>query len=109
MLASLPAMPGVGIFTNMKAERLLDERHVLSETAFAELVVWQVPTPVPGSAHRYRYRLALVVDGVCVLRYDNEAGKGDHRHSGSTERNYQFTTPSRLLEDFWTDVGKRRL
>ena len=71
--------------------------------------MWQVPAPVPGSAHRYRYRLALVVDGVCVLRYDNEAGKGDHRHSGSAERSYQFTTPSRLLEDFWTDVGKRRL
>ena len=92
----------------MKAERLLDERHVLSETAFVELVVWQVPAPVAGSTHRFRYRLALVVDGACVLRYDNEAGKGDHRHSGSTERNYRFTTPSRLLEDFWADVRKRR-
>ncbi|MFY9316095.1 MAG: DUF6516 family protein [Burkholderiales bacterium] len=60
----------------MPAELLLDERRVLSEAAFAELVVWRVPAPVRGSQHGLRYRLALVVDGVCVLRYDNEAGKG---------------------------------
>jgi hypothetical protein len=33
-------------------------------------------------AHELWYRLALVVGGKCVLRYDNEAGKGDHRHVG---------------------------
>jgi hypothetical protein len=97
----------VGKFTNMKAALLLDERHVLGEAAFAELVVWRVPSPVRGSAHRYRYRLALVVEGECVLRYDNEAGKGDHRHAGSVERGYRFTTPAKLLGDFWADVRKR--
>lgn len=93
----------------MQAEPLLDERHVLSETAFAELVVWRVPAPVRGSAHRYRYRLALVVKGDCVLRYDNEAGKGDHRHAGKAERLYRFTTPAQLLADFWADVEDWRL
>lgn len=90
----------------MRAELLLDERHVLRERAFAELVVWRVPTPVRGSAHRFRYRLALVVKGECVLRYDNEAGKGDHRHLGKTERRYDFTTHDRLLADFWADVDR---
>ena len=93
----------------MQAERLLDERHVLTETAFAELVVWRVPAPVRGSAHRYRYRLALVVKSDCVLRYDNEAGKGDHKHAGKNERRYRFTTPSQLLADFWADVENWRL
>jgi hypothetical protein len=92
----------------MPAEPLLDERHVLSETAFAELVVWRVPAPVRGSEHRYRYRLALVVKGECVLRYDNEAGKGDHRHAGEAERLYRFTTPAQLLTDFWADVENWR-
>jgi hypothetical protein len=92
----------------MDAELLLDERHVLSESAFAELVVWRVPAPVRGSAHRFRYRLALVVKGACVLRYDNEAGKGDHRHAGKTECPYEFTTHERLLADFWADVDKWR-
>ncbi|MGH8686764.1 MAG: toxin-antitoxin system TumE family protein [Burkholderiales bacterium] len=88
----------------MRAELLLDERHVLSETAFAELVVWRVPAPVRGSTHEYRYRLALVVDGKCVLRYDNEAGKGDHRHVGAREQEYRFKGAEELLADFWTDV-----
>ena len=92
----------------MPAELLLDERHVLSETAFAELVVWRVPTAVRGSAHRLRYRLALVVDGECVLRYDNEAGKGDHRHVGETEKRYRFKSAEQLLADFWADVESWR-
>jgi hypothetical protein len=92
--------------SNMPAELLLDERHVLSETAFAELVVWRVPVPVRGSAHEFRYRLALVVDGECVLRYDNEAGKGDHRHASGAERRYRFKSAEQLLADFWTDVDE---
>ena len=90
--------------SNMPAEPLLDERHVLSESAFAELVVWRVPTPVRGSKHEFRYRLALVVDGECVLRYDNEAGKGDHRHVGEKQHEHRFRSAEQLLADFWSDV-----
>ncbi|MGQ0653507.1 MAG: toxin-antitoxin system TumE family protein [Betaproteobacteria bacterium] len=88
----------------MRAELLLDERHVLSESAFVELVVWRVSAPVRGSQHEYRYRLALVVDGECVLRYDNEAGKGDHRHARDKEQEYRFKNAEQLLADFWSDV-----
>lgn len=90
--------------SNMPAEPLLDERHVLTESAFAELVVWRLPAPVRGSTHEYRYRLALVIDGKCVLRYDNEAGKGDHRHVGDKEQDYRFKSAEQLLADFWTEV-----
>lgn len=90
--------------SNMPAEPLLDERHVLSESAFVELVVWRVPVPVRGSHHQFRYRLALVVDGECVLRYDNEAGKGDHRHVRDEEHEYRFKSAEQLLADFWGDV-----
>ena len=92
----------------MRATPLLRERRVVSEGAFVELVVWQVPSPVPGSAHAFKYRLAFVVDGICVLRYDNEAGKGDHKHLGAVEVPYRFTTPTRLLADFWSDVDRWR-
>jgi len=88
----------------MPAELLLDERHVLSESAFVELVVWRVATPVRGSRHEYRYRLALVVGGECVLRYDNEVGKGDHRHVRDKEHEYRFKSAEQLLGDFWSDV-----
>jgi len=39
-----------------------------------------------------------------VLRYDNEAGKGDHRHLGERQEAYSFTTYDALLTDFWNDV-----
>jgi hypothetical protein len=90
--------------SNMPAEPLLDERHVLSESAFVELVIWRVSPPVRGSRHEYRYRLALVVNGECVLRYDNEAGKGDHRHLRDKQHEYCFKSTEQLLVDFWSDV-----
>lgn len=41
--------------------------------------------------------------GYCVLRYDNEAGKGDHKHVGEEELPYVFTMSQALL-DALTDV-----
>ena len=92
----------------MKAELLLHERHQLRENAFVELRIWRVPSAVRGSAHIYKYSLAYVVGGRCVLRYDNEAGKGDHRHVGEAEMPYAFTSPDQLLADFWSDVDRWR-
>lgn len=92
----------------MKAELLLQERHEVGDHAFAELRVWRVPEPVRGSTHEYKYSLAYVVNEVCVFRYDNEAGKGDHKHVGATELAYEFVTPARLLSDFWFDVDQWR-
>jgi Family of unknown function (DUF6516) len=66
--------------------------------------LWRLPVSVANSEHAFKYRLAFVVDGVCVLRYDNEAGKGDHRHVGEVEMAYMFESPRRLLADFWHDV-----
>ena len=94
-------MMSVGILSNMKAEALAQERHVIAEDAFVEIVVWRVPRPIRGSTHRFKYRLALVVAGECVLRYDNETGKGDHRHVGDVETAYSFSGYEKLLADFW--------
>lgn len=55
-----------------------------------------------------KYSLAYVVDGVCVLRFDNEAGKGDHFHCGEAEAAYAFTSLEQLLTDFWAAVDDRR-
>lgn len=88
----------------MRAELLLSRRVTLSAHAFAEVVLWHVPQPVRGSRHVYKYRLALVVRGECVLRYDNEAGKGDHRHLGADETPYVFTGVDELIADFRADV-----
>jgi hypothetical protein len=90
----------------MKAVALLRTRIAFSDTAFAELVIWKAPQPVAGSTHSFKYRLAYVVDSVCVVRYDNEAGKGDHRHFGAEENVYTFQTPEKLLADFKRDMRR---
>jgi hypothetical protein len=76
----------------------------IDEDAFVEIVVWRVPHRVRGSGHDFKYRLALVAAGECVLRYDNEAGKGDHRHIGKREMPYAFSGYDKLVADFWADV-----
>lgn len=88
-----------------RATLLLRERRILGADRFAEIVIWRVPFRVRGSAHEFRYRLAYVVDNVCVLRFDNEAGKGDHRHLGEREEPYRFTSPEHLIDDFWEAVA----
>jgi hypothetical protein len=92
----------------MKARLLLRERLIVSEGRFAEIVIWQSPRSVPGSAHRFKYRLAFVVDEVCVVRFDNETGKGDHKHIGTEEVPYVFTSLARLVTDFWTEIDEWR-
>ena len=84
------------------------ERHVLGGRSFVEIVIWRLPARARDAAHAFKYRLAYVVDGVCVLRYDNETGKGDHRHIGDREEPYAFTTPDALLDNFWADVDRWR-
>ena len=90
----------------MKATLLTRNRVAYAETAFAEVVVWRLPQPLAGSAHAYKYRLAFVLDGVCVLRYDNESGKGDHRHSRNGEVRYRFTSLDKLFADFAHDARR---
>lgn len=94
------------MISNMKAVPLLRTRIVHADDAFADLALWRIPKPVSVSAHRFKYRLAYVVKGVCVLRYDNEDGKGDHRHFGAIERSYAFTTPEQLIADFQRDISR---
>ncbi len=72
-------------------------------------VAWRLPSPVKGSRHAFKYRLAMIVNGHCVLRYDNEHGKGDHKHVGATDVPYVFTTPETLLADSWNDVDNWEL
>jgi hypothetical protein len=90
----------------VKATLLVRDRIAHSDDSFSEIVVWQVPEPLTGSLHGYKYRLAFVQRGECVLRYDNEAGKGDHRHSPDGEARYRFTTLDRLFADFESDVER---
>ncbi|KAF0109740.1 MAG: hypothetical protein FD149_2775 [Rhodospirillaceae bacterium] len=72
------------------------------------MVIWKVPEPVPGSAHALKYSLFYGYPGRRLAGYDNERGKGDHRHVEGREEPYAFTTPEKLVADFLADVEKLR-
>ena len=63
---------------------------------------------MPGSAHRYKYRLYYGYPGRRLVGYDNERGKGDHRHVGDTAQPYVFISLERLFEDFLSDIEEAR-
>jgi len=91
-----------------KAELLIRERVVFPDGALAEMVVWRVPSPVPPGSHGFKYRLAYVVGGERILGYDNERGKGDHRHFKGAEALYEFVSVDQLLADFVAEVHEER-
>lgn len=88
----------------MKAALLAKAKEVRDDGSIIEIVVWQLPEPLPASAHSYKYRLYYGIGGVGRVRFDNERGKGDHRHINEREELYAFTTLEKLLEDFQRDV-----
>jgi len=87
----------------MNAIPVLNDKKAFG-AGFVQLVVWQVREPVPASAHRFKYRLVYFVDGERVVGYDNERGKGDHKHIRGQEYTYLFRDIPSLLDDFWQDV-----
>ena len=84
------------------------EKHHFDDGATLELTIYAVPTPVPGSKHRLKYSLFYGKDGKRLICYDNEKPKGDHRHYGSREMTYKFSTVERLISDFLADVATIR-
>ncbi len=73
-----------------------------------ELSIFEVPRPLAGSKHSFKYRLAYVVSRECVMRYDNEVGKGDHKHIGRKQFPYHFVDVRTLLRDFDAEVERMR-
>ena len=90
----------------MDAVPVARAKEVRDDGSIIEIVIWQLPEPLPPSMHTYKYRLYFGATGVSRVRYDNERGKGDHRHIGDNEFDYVFTSVEQLLVDFRLDVER---
>ena len=90
----------------MDAVPLARAKEVRDDGSIVEIVIWELPEPLLSNTHPYKYRLYFGASGVSRVRYDNERGKGDHRHIGSEEFDYIFTSIEQLLEDFRADVER---
>ncbi len=90
-----------------KAELIVRHKEVTAEGLIIEAVIWKLSKPVSGCFHPFKYRLHFgTQEGDCMVGYDNERGKGDHRHVGRLEEPYRFTTIKTLLVDFRKDVER---
>jgi len=90
----------------MKAKLIRDLKKIYPNGVVVEMVLWLLPKSTPDRPHRLKYRLYCGKEGHCIVRYDNETGKGDHVHYGEEEHSYQFVSPEQLVADFLGDVNK---
>lgn len=88
----------------MKARLLARAKEVRDDGSIVEVVIWSLAEPVPPATHAYKYRLYYGQAGQDRVRYDNERGKGDHRHINGRELGYVFESIDALLDDFERDV-----
>ncbi len=72
------------------------------------MTLWRVASPVPPTTHGLKYSLFYGRPGVREVGYDNERGKGDHRHFRREETSYAFSTIEQLMADSWSDVRALR-
>lgn len=92
----------------MKATRAFYDRGEFPDGAIVEMTIWRVPEPVSGSARAFKYSLFYGIPGKRLVGYDNERGKGDHRHFKGREARYAFSSVEQLVSDFLSDVRRVR-
>ena len=92
-----------------RAQLVFHRKRFYDNGTIAELTLWLVPEPVRGSSHPFKYSLFYGRPGERLVAYDNEPGKGDHRHYRDREEPYRFTSPEQLIRDFLADIRDVRL
>lgn len=73
------------------------------DNVIVEMVIWRLPHATADRPHGIKYRFYCGRGDECLVRYDNEAGKGGHRHYGEREEPCTFTGVEQLIEDFRND------
>jgi len=93
----------------MRAKLIYHEKFIYADGAIREMVLWKLPNKTTDRPHGLKYRLYYgLSDGTCIVRYDNESGKGNHRHIKGKEKSYQFKDVETLVADFLEEIEKAR-
>ncbi len=90
----------------MPAVLVAKAKEVRDDGSIVEVAIWELAELLKPSTHNFKYRLYYGAAGTCRVRYDNERGKGDHRHLGEREEDYNFSTLEQLVADFERDVNE---
>jgi hypothetical protein len=89
-----------------KASLIENRKLLLASGAIVQIRIWLLPAATPERPHRLKYSLFYGRPGERIIGYDNETGKGDHRHYRDREEPYAFSNLERLVADFEADVRK---
>ena len=92
-----------------KATLIYCDKAALPDGGIVEMKIWALPKATPERPHALKYSLYFGRDGERIVGYDNETGKGDHRHLHGREEAYRFVTVEHLIADFLADVEKERV
>jgi len=90
----------------MEAKRIFYDKAVLADGAIVEMIIWQLPQATTERPRGLKYSLFYGRDGERVVGYDNERGKGDHKHVRGVETRYRFVNVERIVADFLADVER---
>lgn len=72
------------------------------------MIIWRLPEADKERPHSLKYRLFYGYPDKCLVRYDNERGKGDHRHHEEHEERYIWMSVQQLIADFKADIDRLR-
>lgn len=92
----------------MSASPLVFLKRVNPDGTMIDIKVWRLPGTTAERPHGLKYSLFYGRRGERIISYDNETGKGDHRHYRSREVTYPFVTLEQMLRDFFDDVARER-
>ena len=90
----------------MKAKRVFYDKAVWPAGEVVEMVIWQLPEASSERPHGLKYSLFYGRNGLRIVGYDNERGKGAHRQVGEVEARYRFVSVEKLVVDFLADVER---
>lgn len=88
----------------MKATKLFHDKATLADGSIVEMTIWQLAEANPERSHGLKYSLYYGRAGERLVGYDNERGKGDHKHIGQREMRYRFVSVEQLVADFLADI-----
>lgn len=90
----------------VKARLLLDTKEPVGDDLIVQMRVWRLPTRTAERPHGLKYSFFFGRPDERIIDYDNERGKGDHRHYRHREEAYVFVDIETLIGDFRRDVAR---
>ena len=92
----------------MKAAKIFYDKVIFSDGAIVHMIIWQLPRSTQERPHGLKYSLFYGGQDGHIVGYDNESGKGDHKHIRDVQTRYKFVNVEAMVTDFLADVERIR-